>query len=212
MNKKVAIIVAVVLVLIVAVAAFMMMKKGAPKASTTSTSEEQTAVPTSANIISSIRDALARSETLECSFTTDSGISTHAYIKSGMIRADVTGKTSNESGSMIMKDKKMYFWNSQMAITMQVPDVTVTPGASQGSAQYQNTMDSLEAYKKDCHAATVADSEFDLPTGVTFKDMSSMMKEMAPGGAAGSKRDVPSGVVVPSNYQEMMQKYAPKSQ
>lgn len=158
--------------------------------------------PTEGNVFSSIKDALTRSLSLECSFTTPSGVQTKAYIKNGKVRSDVTGKTPNETGSAIIMDKKMYFWNAQTAIMMELPDVSVTPAAGQDKvAGTQSTLTSLEQYKSYCHAATISDSLFVLPTGVKFQNMSSMMKNMMPSGT-------PSGAV-PSNYQQMMQNATP---
>lgn len=179
MNKTLLIIIAfIVVALVVGMVAVKTSKKSAPVVAPT-----ETVRPTESSIISSIKDALSRGVSLECKFTTEAGVKTQAFIKNGMIRSSVTGKTAQESGDVIIKDKKIYFWNASSAIMMAVPDISVTPvkgSATNPSTQQENVMNSLEQYKKDCHAAAVADSVFDLPKGVKFQDFSSMMKNLVP--------------------------------
>ena len=181
MNRTLLIIVAFVVVALAVVGVAVV---GTSKKSTPAVTQAPTARPTESNIISSIKDALTKGSSLECNFTTESGTKTHAYIKNGMVRSDVTGKTAQESTSVIIKDKKMYFWNAASAMMMEIPDVSITPvkgkSAASLSDQQKSVMDSLEQYKKDCHASTVADSVFDLPKGVKFQDFSSMMKSLTP--------------------------------
>ena len=181
MNRTLLIIVAFVVVALAVVGVAVV---GTSKKSTPVVTPAPSARPTESNIISSIKDALTRGLSLECNFTTASGTKTHAYIKNGMIRSDVTGKTALESESVIIKDKKIYFWNAASAMMMEIPDISVTPvkgkSAASLSDQQKNVMDSLEQYKKDCHVATVSDSVFDLPKGVKFQDFSSMMKSLTP--------------------------------
>ena len=181
MNRTLLIIVAFVVVALAVVGVAVV---GTSRKSTPVVTPAPTARPTESNIISSIKDALTRGSSLECNFATASGTKTHAYIKNGMIRSDTTGKTAQESGSVIIKDKKIYFWNAASAMMMEISDISVTPvkgkSAASLSEQQKNVMDSLEQYKKDCNVATVADSVFDLPKGVKFQDFSSMTKSLIP--------------------------------
>lgn len=148
-----------------------------------------TQIPTSAptqnpSAFDSIKDALARSLSLECKFTDDAGRVTASFIKNGAIRSDITSSKASESGSVIIKDKKMYFWNKTSAITMEIPDVTVTPGATGNQAQ--DTLNSLEKYKQYCRAANVSDAIFTPPADVKFQDLSSMLKRVPSGKAVTS--------------------------
>lgn len=140
------------------------------------------------NVFSSIKDALSKSVSLECNFTDEDGRQTKAYIKAGAVRSDFTGKTANESGSVIMKDKKMYFWSSQGGFMMDVPDEK--PAAGQPKEEGlpstgADVMKTLEQYKDSCKPAVVSDSLFTPPANITFQDFSKMMQQTTPG-AAGS--------------------------
>lgn len=209
MNKNLIIAAVVIILLILGAGGFLLMGKNQKSPEI---SNSQTANPTAAKengIIGSIKDALAGNASLECDFTTDSGQHIISKVKNGSVRADIVSSVAEQSGSIIMKDKKMWFWNDESAFTMDVPDVegvTVTPGAS---SQASNVVSEMEKYKQYCHAKTVADSEFTPPSNVKFQDMSEMMKA------------VPSGTMSPSGtapamsqeqIQEMMRKYQNPSQ
>jgi len=153
--------------------------------------------PTHASVFSSIQDALTKNLSLKCDYVDTKQIHTVAYIKNGVIRSTVTDKNNpSQSGNMIMKDKKMYYWNDAgtIAMVMAMPEVTgaapsVTPTDNNG----QQVMSNLEQYKQSCVVATVDDSLFELPKGVTFQDQTQMMKMMPTG--------TPSGM----NSQQMQQ-------
>ncbi len=148
---------------------------------------------TGGGVFSSVRDALSKSLTLECAFTDEQGRQTKAYIKNGAVRSDFTGATANESGSVIMKDKKIYFWNAQGGFMMTQPEVT--PGASQGTkeektpASVGDVVSTLEKYKNECKPSVVSDSLFTPPSNVTFQDFS---KAFQGSSGAGGVNAVPS--------------------
>jgi len=128
----------------------------------------------------SIQDALTRSLSLECSFTDETGRQTKSYMKGGAVRADFTSSKPEESGSVIVKDKKMYSWNAQGGFMMELPDesdvqTTTEPGAPN---QAGNMMESLEKYKESCKPAVVSDSLFTPPSNVNFQDFSKMMPQV----------------------------------
>lgn len=203
MNKNLVIGLAVVVVLLL-VGGFFFMSKNNKMGQSTNLATN------SANPISSIQDALAQHMSLQCDYTTPSGTKVVAYVKNGMIRSDVSGKNPEESGSTIIRDKKIYFWNSTSAMMMDMPDISVTPAAGQDKVTgNQTSLSALEQYKSYCKNAAVSDSLFVLPTGVKFQDTSSMMKMM------------PSGIKVPTGssnsmtqqqIQDAMKKYQTPSQ
>ena len=152
--------------------------------------------PTTASVISSIKEALAGSQSLQCDFTDESGRKTVTYIKSGAIRTDMTATDPKQSGSMIFKDKKMYYWNGKTGTVLTfdiqemekiTPPVT-TPSVKQGENP-QDVVASLEKYKESCKQASVADDLFTPPTDVKFTDLTSMMKSLKSVPSA-----IPSGV------------------
>lgn len=188
------------------------------KASQTPVQQTATATPTpeNKNIFTSIQDAVSKSLSLQCDYTGDDGIKTIAYIKGGAVRADVTGKTAEQSGSVIVKDSKMYYWNGKVGMTAEfdmsqmqqmMPSTTPT-GKPTGAASGQggsSVMQNLEKYKQYCKPAVVSDSLFVPPTDVKFTDYTKMMQN--------SVKVVPSGTTGMSEEQIkiMMQQYATPS-
>lgn len=130
---------------------------------------------------SSIKDALTKSVSLKCEFD-ENGTHTITYIKNGAIRADMTNPNPEQSGSMIMKEKKMYFWKDKEGYVMEVPDYKDTEEVkdTEKPSQSDDFMKELEAYKDKCNADVVSDSLFNPPSDVTFSDMSQMMPSGMP--------------------------------
>ena len=199
------IIIGIVALLLVGLGAYFYVSKSGktsmPKETTSSTTQQP------ASMFSSIKDALSKSLSLQCSFTDASGRQTKSYIKNGAVRADITASNPKQSGNIILKDKKMYFWNVQGGFIMNIPDVSVTP-APQGQSgtatanSAANFLGSLEKFKDSCKPGVVSDSLFIPPTDVKFQDMSSLMQpKVTPAGAAA----MPSGV--PTNYKQYMNQY-----
>ena len=151
-------------------------KKGTPDTSSPSTS--------GGNVFTSIKDALSKSLSLECTFTDESGQQTKSYIKNGAVRADMTAKDPKESGSVIVKGKTMHFWNGKTGFTMQIPEETsapAQPGAKESTPESANIMQTMEKYKDSCKPAVVADSLFTPPADVQFQDFSKMMQQLPTG-------------------------------
>lgn len=144
-------------------------------------------------VFGSIQEALAKSLSLTCDYTYNT-MHTVAYIKKGMVRADVVDtKDASLSGSVIMKDKKIYYWNAKKTgFMMALPEASSTSSAGSNTDQSgQNTLQNLEKFKQYCKTATVADNEFVIPTDVKFTDETQTLK-VAPTG---------------TNYQQQMQQY-----
>ena len=207
MNSKVAVVLAVVILLLAG--AFFMMKS--KKTSETSIANSTGGLPTKAenkNVFTSIKDALSKSVTLECTFTDEEGRKTKSYIKNGAVRSDVVGKTADESGSVIMKDKKMYYWNTKTAFMMTFDFENVKPS---GTTTQQNTttstsnganlLDTMEKYKNDCKPSVVADSLFTPPTNVKFTDYSELFKPPVANPSGGTMNE--------QQVQDLLKKYAP---
>jgi len=183
---------AVVLVLLIA-GGFMLMNKKSTGPAAQNAGQEETS-----DTISSIRDALMGGQSFECSFADESGRTTKTSVKNGMVRADIVSADPEQAGSTIIRDKKIYFWNSKGGFTMTLPDVSTTPGQANpsGTMSQDELIESMEKFKESCKMATVDDALFTPPTDVKFQDMSSMMK--APTGASG---------VDQKQIEELMKKY-----
>lgn len=173
-KKNSPIIILLVLIVIALLGAIAIRLLSSKNSSQESTSQPQ-------NAFTSIRDALSKSISLECKITDSQGRVTNAYIKNGAVRADMVGQDPKDSGSIIMKDKVLYLWNSEGAFKMSLPD---NPNAmnesSGGSNQGNQLLDDLDNYKNNCKVSSVSDSLFVPPTDVNFSDMSEMMKSGKP--------------------------------
>jgi hypothetical protein len=143
-----------------------------------------TPVPTktpSEDAVSSIKDVLAGNKSVVCQFKDDSGYEVKGYIKDGMVREDIVASTSAKSGSMVIRDKKMYFWNDKNAIVMNLPDEDakdVKEVTDQISSDPNQAIEQLDKFKKDCKYTSVEDKVFVLPTNVKFQDISIIQRSM----------------------------------
>lgn len=153
-------------------------KKQNPAATTTAPSPTK-----SPDAFTSIKDALAKSMSLQCDYSEGEG-KTIAYIKGGAIRTD--GSTPKGiTTSVIVKDGMMYYWSGKQGmkfkfdVSEMMKDIPkVTPKAGETTTQKPgDVVNALEAYKKNCKVSTVSDSMFVPPTNVTFVDQTKMMQD-----------------------------------
>lgn len=161
--------------------------RNAPVAMTISPTKSQ-------GMFGSIKEALSKSLSLRCEYS-ENGKKTTAYLKAGAVRADMSGGTAQENGSVIVKEEKMYFWNGKQGMMMafDIDAMTqeedeVTPNVSTSSAG--DVLVGLEKFKEHCKPAAVSDTLFIPPTDVKFVDQTKMMqslqqrqKEVTPGQA-----------------------------
>lgn len=174
--KSKQLIIAAILILLLAGGGYLFLNKSSskPAASTTDTSKKE-----GGSVFSSIKDALSKSLSLQCEYSDESGRKTMVYIKGGAIRSNVSGKTAQESGSSIVKDGKLYFWNSKegimMAFNMQDLGKEITPVQSGGNPQ--SSVQDLEKYKENCKPAAVDSSLFSPPSDVKFTDFSKTIQD-----------------------------------
>lgn len=169
-NQKTIVIAAAVVVLIGAGAFFFLQNKNGSSEGT--------------NVVTSIKDALSKSASMECTYTDEEGRQSKSYIKNGAIRSDYTGVNEEESGSMIVTDKKMYMWNGKEGYMMDIPEVTQSPdqpdaSTGDGLSQKEEVLEDLEKYKESCKAAVVSDRLFTPPSDVVFQDYSQYMQQGA---------------------------------
>lgn len=184
MPKNVIIIAIVVLILLGGSAAYFL---------------SQNNTPNEGNVVTSIKDTLSKSASMECNYTEENRV-TKAYIKNGAVRIEFAGRTKEQSGNIIVVDKKIYAWSPDgKGYTIDVPDVTPAPG-EQKMSQNDEIMQSLEKYKEYCKNATVSDSLFVPPADIKFEDYSQMMNQIAPTIGAGSG-------MTEEQVKEAMEKY-----
>ncbi len=170
-NKKLLIIIGIIALLLL-VSGVMYSKSKVYKAPESSESTE------TKGMFTSVKEALSKKMTLACEFSDDKGVVTKSYIKNGAIRV-TTGDMADQSSEFIMKDDKMYMWNTKTkeGFVYDTPDANsdITNSQVNQSDAYLNMIDQ---YKDSCKVTTVSDSYFTLPKDVEFKDMSKMLEDL----------------------------------
>lgn len=200
-TKTILIAVAVLLLVILGIGAykFLMMKKTSLQGEV---AQQGNTAQQNGNVFTSIKDALSKSVSLQCDFTDEAGRKTTGYIKAGAIRADIVASTAQESGSVIIKNNKMYFWNSKEGMMLDLTDTVnknqaKAPGGAVGQERSDSIMNSFEQYKQKCKPAVVSDSLFTPPADVKFTNLSDLMK-------------TPSGVPDIKQYQKLVPSSVPQ--
>lgn len=161
------------------------------------------------NVVTSIKDALSKSASLECTYTDEEGRQSKTFMKNGAVRSDFTGKTTEDTGSAIITAKKMYMWNANKeGFMMDIPEVTPSAESTtetdtnSQNAQKDEIMKDLEQYKESCKAAVVSDSLFTPPSDVKFTDYSQMMQQNPGAGSGISEEQM-------QQYQQYMENSNP---
>ncbi len=176
MERKILICFGFVLLIIAAVAGknmfFVDYNLAKPVSQISSNSQQN--VATNSGSFDTVNEILATKSNLACDLTDDSGRQITAFIKNGTLRANIKGKTIIDTGSILLKDKKIYFWNNVFSAMVNEPSEI----SSQNSiAQMeQEVIGIIEKYKQYCKPQAVNDSVFTLPAGKKFTDYSSMLK------------------------------------
>jgi len=183
MNKK--IVIAIIVIILILLAIFLMKGKGATslEGTNTNTSSENTSSQTS------IKELVAKGKPVTCSFsTTDAANNTGGtvYIAGGNMRGDFTISSTvskSVSSHMVILDGVSYIWSSESNQGMKMKvDADVVAG-QQASAQSPISYDGRSNY--NCKSWAPDQNMFNVPSEVTFSDMSAMMQGM-PGASGGA--------------------------
>src|SRR3989344_7134060 len=188
MVKKVILFACIVLIVLLIAGGYIFYSNN-EKSLQSSQGVSSTSKPTSGSMMDQVTDLFAKSVSVTCDYTDEEGRKTLAYVKAGAVRVDTSGKTPEESGSVIVKDNRMHFWNGNEGITMEfnteemmknAPSITISPnpsGSKQEGANGQEVLASLEKFKDNCKPTVVNDSVFIPPSNVKFVDYTQMMKQ-----------------------------------
>ena len=133
------------------------------------------------SIISSIKDAMSKSMSLKCTYVVGSQ-ETIAYVKGNKIRVDNKDE-DGKTGSMIMKDDKMWIWSSdrkEEGIIMSTKGIE----GGQKTTSSEDIIANLEDQRQFCKVDNVSDSYFEPPQNIKFQDMTDLMK-----GLQGAERE-----------------------
>lgn len=181
MSKTTIGVVAVLIVGIALAIAFGM--KPAQKAS------ESTVPAPASSSAGSLKSMLAMTGSHTCTvhYGTEAAASDGTvYVSGGMMRGDFTSKTPSGTieSHMIIKDDTSYMWSSAapqgMKLSLSAMSAPAQPNAPKAGMDIEQNVDySCEAWSADA-------SKFELPSSVTFTDMSAMMQGMPTAAGAGS--------------------------
>lgn len=182
MNKTIWIVLGVV---VIAVAAWLLVgKKPASKVNdnsqTAGTQQEQS---TNASAQMSLKDLVASGKPQQCDFTDNEASSTvqgTVYVGNGKMRGDFAAETQGKTTNthMIMVDQTNYVWVEGQGTGYKMSADATAKGQTQSQTQEQ-AVDQDKKMDYHCQNWSGDDSEFNLPSGVSFSDMSSMMQGMA---------------------------------
>ncbi len=147
----------------------------------------------SAVLFDSIKDALSKNLTLSCEFNNSEGMKVSSFIKNGAVRVTTLSANGNQSGEMILAGEKMYIWDTKtkQGFVYDTPENSgeTTENSNIGDFSGKDYLAMIEEYKNSCVVATVADSYFEVPKDVSFKDMNKFLEDL--------KNQKPQGYQVP---------------
>lgn len=207
MNKLFPIVIILLIILGGGFYLFSQSKKGQPSPKTPS----QKGQTQKGDIFSSIKDALSKSLSLECTYKDEKGIETKTYVKAGAVRVDAKSiKAGSEANSQIIfKDHKMYSWDpaTKKGVLFEIPEenLKTTPSVNQpsGDNKGENFLAEIEKYKNSCKSAAVSDSLFVPPSDVDFQDLSKMMENV----------NKPNSEAAPTiDIEQLKKQYSPEGQ
>jgi hypothetical protein len=221
MNTKTLLLTGVVAIMILLmgerfVATYMHGKTDTPNGSNTAVQVDSTGVPK--ETFNAVKDLMAKSMSLECTFTDTTGRDTRTFIKNGSIRADFTGKQPQQTGSMIIRNKEMFLWTAnKKGFTVMLTDAELNgnptePGqaATQNPLGQQNFLGTLERYKDSCKTASISDDIFQPPADIAFSDFAQFMHTIAP--SIGTQGLSPTTTGAPASKDQikvMIKQYVP---
>ena len=175
MDKK--LIYVIVVVIILGIGGFFVLgnKSAKPPSTPTPPEAQPSATPTSQQ---SLKDLLTSGGAKKCTFEyKETNSNGSVYIANSKMRGDFQAVSNGQTinSHMIVDGTTSYIWtdNQAMGFKMSMDNMEkpqVTPGA-----QTQSNVDINQKFNYNCSPWTPDASEFVLPKGVDFKDMSTMM-------------------------------------
>ncbi|KXK10993.1 MAG: hypothetical protein UZ22_OP11002000519 [Microgenomates bacterium OLB23] len=193
-NQTTLVIVALTLALLIA-GAFMYMKKSPNAATTgaTNTSEpantdRETQIPSDTSLIATGKNTLmnlmSMGKDIECTFeyATEGKAASKGtmYVSGKRVRGQfetmVDGKTTTTQ--MLQDGAYMYMWGTSMPEGLKIAIPVITPGSDTPTtnAPSNQYFDANQQMDVACKPWTADSATFTLPSDVTFRDLSSMMK------------------------------------
>lgn len=128
-------------------------------------------------VFDSIKDAMSKSLSLQCDYSSDNVKST-VYIKGKSLRSE----TDNQGSKIyaILKDNKLWTWSDKDKNGI-IMDLTATQSQTNpqgGQKSGDDIVNEVEKYKQNCKQTVVSDSMFNPPSDINFQDLSQMFKNL----------------------------------
>jgi hypothetical protein len=149
-------------------------------------------------ITGSMKELVASGVSQKCDFAEpQSGTTGTIYISGGKIRGDFSSKSQSGTvaGHMISDGTTVNTWIDGLA---QGVKTSFTASSTAGNPDAQKGLDPDKKTDYSCSGWQMDPSKFALPTGVTFMDVSAMMKGMPAGGMGGGAGAAGAAGVKPS--------------
>lgn len=157
-------------------------KDNANNVTTQSTSQN---TQTTAKTSTSIKGLLAQNKNLKCTFNATepdgSKSSGTAYIAGQRMRGNFRVQPAGEAeqkGNLLRDDSYQYIWSDDSKTGLKIANSsTESTSSEQQSEQNNQTIDQDKNYDFECSEWTVDESQFTVPTDVTFTDYSAQIKQ-----------------------------------
>ena len=185
-TNKIILGLAIVAVLIGAAMYYTATKDEKSLAGNNQTGSEQNSLgETLGNGIESIKDAMSKGLTLECSYTDEQNQKFVSYVKGKSVRSIIENPSSSSTPSnFLLIGTTMYMWpsggpNQGFTITVDEEAAKKAQEQTQGAgdvdkATNTDLIGTLETYKNNCKQSSVDDSLFEKPANINFQDFSSI--------------------------------------
>lgn len=146
-----------------------------PKKQTSTTGSQTTEgqVEEKKSVFESIRDAMSKSLSLQCTYTVGD-VKSVVYIKGKLIKSETEDK--GQKYYAIIKDKKLWSWNDKNKQGIVFDFSEIQSKSLPGQKSDEDIINEVEQHKQNCKPTVLSDSMFNPPSDINFQDLSQMFK------------------------------------
>lgn len=167
---------------------FVLSNRTNPTTSTDTTLTQNSQMNAQTDSTKSLKDLFALGTSQECTFSDDTGNSGVVRIQSGKMSGDFTTTTpqGNMTSHMLVDGKTTYMWSDGQTTGFKMT-FDVTAAAENVTTEAKNNIDLDQKLDYNCQAWGGSAASFELPSGVTFTDFSSLtIPQPTEAGASGT--------------------------
>lgn len=132
-----------------------------------------------ASLFTSIKDALSdKTLSFACEFNNPEGGVVETYVKNGIVRISVNQESGLDQNEMLLTNNKIYLWNEETkdGIVYEVDENLIDESSNADSIR-DNYFRMIDEYKDNCKSTSIEDSLFEVPSDVSFRDMSELFEK-----------------------------------